>query len=295
MDRSQGRRRDLERIRGSQPEVRRELAQLAKKLAPVQGQVVEWRKNGVYVDVAGVHVFIDVAHLESRGPLPDPRVYMGRQLAFELVDVGPHSAKGNRRSLLAKQRLGFEESTKIGDRVIARVREIRIRTVILEINNVYLSVHLSELSHNWVSEPAEVLSIGEFVEVEITEILNRSNVWAYASVKRCIPDELVQFDATHERGELVRCTVVEVNERISILDLLGLEARIHVDSLGEQEAADCASVLHEGQILWAKYLGFLSRGSKGRYLQVSMKDLGGSEKVAREFVEARNSEKAEER
>lgn len=295
MDRSQGRRRDLERIRGSQPEVRRELAQLAKKLAPVQGQVVEWRKNGVYVDVAGVQVFIDIADLESRGPLPDPRKYVGRQLAFELVNVGPHSAKGNRRSLLAKQRVIFEQSTNVRDRVIARVSEIRPRSIILEINDVRISVHVSELSHNWITDPAEMFSIDELVEIEITEILNRSNMWAYASVKRCVPNELVEFDSTHKRGELVRCIAVEVHKRFAVLNLLGMEARIHVDHLGELKVGDCRSVFQEGQILWAKYFGFLPRGSKGRYLQVSLNELGGSEKVAREFVDAWNAEMVQER
>jgi len=42
----------------------------------------------------------------------------------------------------------------------------------------------------------------------------------------------------------------------------------------------------------ANYLGFLPKGNKGRYLQVTMADTESPSAVAREFVEEWNTQKA---
>jgi predicted RNA-binding protein with RPS1 domain len=278
------RRLSLERTRGVVPNVRRELSKIASIQGDLNGIVTRFSKSGVFVDLAGVEVFIDKARLEltaSHEPLAN---YLGRSLSFQLISVEANFARGSRQSYLRREQLAFVQSIKVGSKILGKVVDIRDHDAVVECCGERILIRVGEICHEWIERPSDRLGLNEIIEIEIIEIYRSGPIFGQGSMKRCFPDPMIEFDRKHNKGELVLCEVTAVNQRFAILNLLGIQARLHASQI-PSEPADCRDALTEGEEVWARYLGFNPQGNRGRYLQVSMSNIDSQTQVAAEFAQ----------
>ena len=107
----------------------------------------------------------------------DLSVFVGQELKAELMEVDPEKKDFtcSRKKVLIKEREMAKErlfaTLKEGDRLKGKVVEIRPYGAFVEIENgVTGLLHVSDMSWSRVSSPADVVSVGDLVEVGVTKV-----------------------------------------------------------------------------------------------------------------------------
>ena len=161
--------------RGS--EAKAELAQAAQLGLTVEGTVTAVNKGGVDVMVAGVRGFCPISQLEARH-VADANEYIGRKLQFRVtrydVDRRGVNLIVSRRALLEEEARGRAEKIRskltVGAVLPGVVSTIKEFGAFIDLGGIEGMLHVSELGFSRNQRPAEVLSVGQQLEVQILKI-----------------------------------------------------------------------------------------------------------------------------
>jgi small subunit ribosomal protein S1 len=156
------------------PEAKAELQQAAQLGLAVEGTVTGVNKGGVDVQVAGLRGFCPISQLELRH-VADAGEYVGRKLHFRItryeVDKRGDNLVLSRRALLEAE--ARERAEKIRSKLVAGavlpgvVVAIKDFGAFVDLGGVEGMLPASELSFSRGTRPAEVLSLGQHLEVQI--------------------------------------------------------------------------------------------------------------------------------
>lgn len=159
------------------PEAKAELAQAAQLGLTVEGTVTAVNKGGVDVMVAGVRGFCPISQLEARH-VADASEYVGRKLEFRVtryeVDRRGVNLIVSRRALLEADARGRAEKTRaklmVGAVLPGVVATIKDFGAFVDLGGIEGMLHASELGFSRNQRPAEVLSVGQQLEVQVLKI-----------------------------------------------------------------------------------------------------------------------------
>jgi small subunit ribosomal protein S1 len=133
-------------------------------------------------------------------------------------------------------------------------------------------VHLSEISWDKVSNPADFYKVGDKVRVQIIGIQDGGKRVAY-SIKRMLPDPWDKLVAAYEVGQIVEgevTKVVDYGAFVRIGD--GLNGLIHISELSDKLVRDPGDIVEKGK----EYkLMIISISKDDRHLGLSLKRIGG--------------------
>ncbi len=259
------------------------LDELRRARKAVAGVVTRAETGGVFVDIAGVEVFIPADRLELDGPRGSLRSYVGQRLAVLLEDVGAQHARGNRRALLARRRLQLLAGVEVGDRLTGHVRVVQDGHVILDVDGLEAVVPVRELSHDWVDHPSDLIAMGDEHEVEVIEV-DRGQGRVLASLARCTPDLIADFAESHDRGQLVLGEVSGLEDRWADVRIGDLPARIHISQIAHGWITHPSAVLQDGQEVWAAFVG-VHHGKRERHIRLSLTEVHAASPVAPDFAD----------
>jgi len=143
---------------------------------PVEGKVTETCKGGFRVQVMGKSAFCPISQIDVKY-VEKPEEYVGATLEFliERIESKGRNIVVNRRQYLerlyAEEREKFLETVNPNDTVDGKVSKLMPFGVFVLLHaGVEGMVHISELSWSRVSEPSEVVSVGEVLPVKILSI-----------------------------------------------------------------------------------------------------------------------------
>jgi len=144
---------------------------------PVQGKVGETNKGGFTVDLGGVRAFCPFSQIDVRR-VDDPTEFIGRSLDFKILEISNQGKNVviSRRALLQADRDSQAEETRaklgLGDTVSGVVTRLVPFGAFVDIGGVEGLVHISQISHQRLGDPSEVLQEGQAIEVKVLEIQN---------------------------------------------------------------------------------------------------------------------------
>lgn len=234
----------------------------------VTGTITSAGGKGAVVDV-GLPGFVPTSHL-SLDPIDDLQAYVGQRLEFRVLEADPARDRLvlSRRALLMKEQRRRAQALlaglKAGERRTGTVVSLADYGAFVELGDGLSGlVHLSELSWSRVRRPADVVSVGDEVEVEVIDVKAKKRRVSL-SIRRLVPDPMAEIEVDHiYTGPVTR--LVDFGAFVAVN---GVEGLVHLSELAEHRVNSAAEIVAQGQEVWVKVL---SVDRRRRRLELSIR------------------------
>jgi small subunit ribosomal protein S1 len=233
----------LRRTMARGPEAKEELAQAAQLGLAVEGTVTAVNKGGVEVLVAGVRGFCPISQLEMRH-VPDANEYVGRKYQFRVTRYEVERRGINlvlsRRSLLEEEARGRAEKVRtklvVGAVLPGVVASIKDFGAFIDLGGIEGMLHASELGYSRNNRPAEVLAVGQRLDVQILKIEKTNDPKRperiSLSLKAMERDPWEDVRTRFPAGTQINGKVVRVEQFGAFVELVpGIEGLVHASEL----------------------------------------------------------------
>jgi len=235
----------LRRGSGSGAGGRADLAAAAATGLPVEGMITGVNKGGVEVDIAGVRAFCPLSQLELR-PVADPAVYVGRRLEFRVMrheeDRRGTNVVLSRRALLEEEARGRAAETRgkvvVGAVLPGVVTALKDFGAFVDVGGIEGLLPASEISFDRGIRPADVLTVGQPVTVQVMRVEKRDDPrrpeQVSFSLKALERDPWQDAAAQLSAGTFVRGQVTRTEQFGAFVQLApGVEGLLHISQLAD--------------------------------------------------------------
>lgn len=223
-----------------------------------EAEVADVVKGGLVVDV-GVRGFIP-ASLVERFYVEDFSEYKGKTLRLKVVELDRERNKLilSQRAVLDEEALTQKKETlhsiNVGDTVTGTVQRITSFGVFVDIGGVDGLVHISQLSHEHIDTPSEVVSEGDEVKVKILSV-DPDNERISLSIKETTPGPWEGVEERFSVGDVVTGKVKRLVSFGAFVEVAkGVEGLVHISQIANRHIGTPGEVLKEGEEVSAKVL-----------------------------------------
>jgi small subunit ribosomal protein S1 len=226
----------------------------------IVGTVTGVVKGGLSVDV-GVRAFMPASRSGVRdaaemGKLVDQEI----RCRITKLDEAEEDLVVDRRVIAEEEeRAGKERrysEVEVGAIVHGTVRSLTDYGAFVDIGGVDALLHVSDISRSRVSKPADVLSVGQEIEVKILKI-DAEKRRISVGMKQLEPDPWDSVAAKYAPGERARGTVTRVMDFGAFVELEpGIEGLIHVSEMSwAKKVRTPSDIVKPGETVDAVILG----------------------------------------
>ena len=225
----------------------------------VEAPVTQVVKGGLVVDVEGVRGFVPASMIENRF-VQDLNQYKGQTIRAKIIEINAADSRLilSRRDVLHEERSAalarvFNELS-VGDVVEGKVARMTNFGAFIDLGGVDGLVHVSEISHERVSQPSDVLSVGEEVKVKVLG-LDPEKERISLSIKATQPGPWEAAAAEAPEGTVLEGTVKRVVDFGAFVEVFpGVEGLVHVSQISHKHIANPSDVLKAGDKVKVKVL-----------------------------------------
>lgn len=221
------------------------------------GQVVEARvtgvnKGGLAVDVNGIRAFLPISQIDMYR-VENAEAFVNQRLLCMVAEVQPEERNlvVSRRALLEQQRQELSEKlwAELNEGQIRKgvIRGIKPFGAFVDLGGVDGLIPIGELSWSRINDPAEVVQLGQNVEVMIAK-LDRERRKVGLSLRHLLASPWEKIAGNYPPRSLVSGTVSRIAEFGAFVELEpGIEGLIHVSELAPQRVFNVGNVVKVGQ------------------------------------------------
>ncbi len=229
---------ELARGRIARPKDWESLERAFQEKTTISGTVIGVVKGGLSVDV-GVRAFLPASRSRARDAAEMEKL-VGQDIRCRIIklDAMEEDVVVDRRAVAEEEERAARErryaELKEGDIVRGAVRSLADYGAFIDIGEVDALLHVSDIAWSRVSNPADVLSVGQEVEVKILKISAAETGKQRISVgmKQLQPHPWDTAADKYRSGERVRGTVTRVTDFGAFVELEpGIEGLIHVSEM----------------------------------------------------------------
>ncbi len=242
---------------------RKALADAYANGTPVRGKVGDTNKGGFSVDLGGVRAFCPFSQIDIRRA-DDPAIFVGKEYDFRILELSEDGRNivVSRRALLQARRESAAGETratlKLGDVFEGTVTRLVPFGAFVDIGGVEGLVHISQVSHQRISHPSDVLKEGQPVKVKVLEIQNlgqgRSERISL-SMKALASDPWPETASSLVPGTDVPGKVTRLVDFGVFVELQpGVEGLIHISELANRRIIHPREVLNEDEEISVRIL-----------------------------------------
>ncbi|MBU3691012.1 MAG: 30S ribosomal protein S1 [Solirubrobacterales bacterium] len=236
----------------------RKIEAAAESGEPVEGKVIEVVKGGLIIDL-GIRGFLPASLVDIRR-VQDLEEFTGETLECKVIEINR-----NRNNVVLSRRAVLEEERKearneILDRLEkGQVVEGRISNIVdfgafVDLNGIDGLIHISELSWSHVTNPSEVVSIGDVVKVKVLDIDNERQRISLG-LKQTQDDPWERFISTYGPGNVLDGKVTKLVDFGAFVEVLdGVEGLVHISELADRHVENPREVVDVGQTINVKIL-----------------------------------------
>ena len=229
----------------------------AKESGEVLNGVVRGiNKGGVDVISNNIRVFIPASQATASrsDSLEDLK---GKEVQFRIIEIGRgRRAVGSIRSVLREARKEAEAkvwaSIEEGARYTGVVKSLTTYGAFVDIGGVDGMVHISELSWSRIKNPAEVLSVGDTIEVYVKS-LDTEKKKISLGYKKAEDNPWTIFQNNYSVDDVVKATIVSMTTYGAFARIIaGVDGLIHISQIANKHVAKPQDELTVGQEVEAK-------------------------------------------
>lgn len=218
----------------------------------LEGTVVEVVKGGVIVVTDGVRVFIPAS--QATASRNEPLEGLLRQnVKFRVLEVNAQRRRaiGSIKSVLNEERkakqAAFWENIEVGQVYQGKVKSLTSYGAFVDLGGVDGMVHVSELSWLRVSKPADVVKVGDTLEVFVKDVDKENKKISLGYKKEeDNPWEILKRD--YPVGTVAKAKIVSLTTFGAFANLIpGIDGLIHISQISHDRVAKPEDVLSVGQ------------------------------------------------
>ena len=226
----------LSREKARREEVWGDLEKAMEKGEHVTGTIYGRVKGGFTVDLNGATAFLPGSQIDVR-PIRDMSPLMGIPQPFALLKMD--KLRGNivvsRRAVLeetrAEQRSEIIKNLSEGQVVEGTVKNITDYGAFIDLGGVDGLLHVTDISWKRISNPAEILSVGQTVKVQIIKFNSESGRISLG-MKQLEADPWVGIDARYPVGTKVSGKISNITDYGAFIEIMpGVEGLVHVSEM----------------------------------------------------------------
>ena len=210
------------------------LVEAFEKGLPVRGIVEQEVKGGLVVDL-GMRAFMPASHVDLFR-VGDLKSFIGQEIEAIIIDFDQADRKVvlSRRNLLEQRRKAaqseFISKVEPGSIVKGTVREILPFGAFVSLGGIDGLIPRSEISWDPAADPAEVIKVGDEVEVKVLDVAPESGKITL-SRRRLHEDPWATAPARYKIGSIISGRVVKLQEFGAFVHIEeGLTGLIHVSN-----------------------------------------------------------------
>ncbi|CAM5536897.1 30S ribosomal protein S1 OS=Lysinibacillus sphaericus OX=1421 GN=LS41612_15670 PE=3 SV=1 [Lysinibacillus sphaericus] len=239
-----------------------------------EAEVKDIVKGGLVVDL-GVRGFVPASLVEDYF-VDDFEDYKGKILSFKIVELDKEknrlilSHRAVVESEKASQKKNVINQIKAGDVLDGKVQRIASFGAFIDLGGIDGLVHISQVSHEHVSDVSEVLSEGQEVKVKVLSV-DPENERISLSIKETIPEAWSNIEERAAKGTILVGKVKRLTSFGAFVEVFpGVEGLVHISQIAHKHINTPHEALKEAQEVQVKVLDV--NVDEGR-LALSIKDL----------------------
>ena len=218
----------------------------------LEGTVVEVVKGGVIVVTDGVRVFIPASQATaSRNEALEG--LLKQNVKFRVLEVNAQRKRaiGSIKSVLNEERkakqAAFWENVEVGQVFEGKVKSLTSYGAFVDLGGVDGMVHVSELSWLRIAKPADVVKVGDTLEVFVKEVDKEAKKISLGYKKEeDNPWEILRRD--YPVGTVAKAKIVSMTVFGAFANLIpGIDGLIHISQISYDRVAKPEDVLSVGQ------------------------------------------------
>jgi len=246
----------------------------------VEAEIKDVVKGGLVVDL-GVRGFVPASMVADHF-VEDFSDYKGKTLTFKIVELDQEKNRlilSHRDVLLEekeKQKAKVLDSLSEGQVLEGTVQRLTNFGAFVDLGGVDGLVHISQLSHDHVSHPSEVVQIGDKVKVKVLSV-DKEKGKVSLSIKETLPGPWSTVLDSISKGAVVTGTVKRLVSFGAFVEVLpGIEGLVHISQISNKHINTPHEVLKEGQTVQVKVLDV---NTDEKRISLSIKELEEQEEV----------------
>lgn len=220
---------------------------------PVEGRVTALIKGGFEVEISGLRAFCPLSQIDLKY-CEKPEEHIGARYKFRILEI---KRKG-KNILVSRRSLLQEEQEKKAQEIISRLQpDVELEGKITKLTNfgafvdlggVEGMVHLSEITHARIKDPAEVLQLGQVVKVKVLKIEKDKSGQPKISLSlKALEPEIWEKGLNFKEGDVITGKVSRLTDFGAFVELApGLEGLVHISEISYQKIPHPNRLLKEG-------------------------------------------------
>ena len=262
--------------------------------------VVDTNKGGLIVRFGQLRGFVPGSQVVHRQKLavasgdPEHRWdgMIGETMQLHVIEVTPE-----RNRLILSERRGFRSrdlkrkvlsQLKVGSVEKGIVRNIVPFGAFVNIHGVDGLLHVSELAWRRITNPAEIVQVGQEIEVYILEVdLEQERLGL--SLKRLSPDPWQSVAEQYHEGQVVDVRIVSVTSYgafATLVDVPNIEGLIHVSEVSRDPISHVRDVVRVGEQRKARIISLRPADRRIAFSLKDVEEVAAQEQAAEVSAEA---------
>ena len=225
----------------------------------IEAEVTGFNRGGLLVRIGRLEGFVPASHLADipQGMSDQERraavtSMIGKTVGLKVIEVNQArrrlilSQREAQRGYRARQKERLLGDLKVGSIVTGKVTGIRDFGVFVDVGGADGLIHVSELDWHRVPHPADILKVGQEIQVYILE-LDSEHQRIALSLRRTHPDPWAMVEQTYHVGQVVEGSVSNVVDFGAFVVLAdGIEGLLHLTEMGDGTYTEPYSYVRTG-------------------------------------------------
>lgn len=262
----------------------------------IEGTVTGSVKGGLLVDV-GVVAFLPASHVDD-GYVKNLDDYVNQTLSFKIIEFNRNKRRGS-QIVLSRKELVAEEKAKLKKQFWEEIEEGQTRKgkikrlvdygAFIDLGGYEGLLHVSEIAHNRIAHPSDVLTEGEEIDIYILGI-DREKERVSLSRKKLLKSPWEIVLDKYQEGDIIDGTVVRIAPFGAFVEIEpGVDGLVHISQLANRRVEKPDDVVKAGEDVKVKILSIDSAEKRiGLSIKEAQNDVESSE--VQEFLDNQNEE-----
>ncbi|SHJ55183.1 4-hydroxy-3-methylbut-2-enyl diphosphate reductase [Geosporobacter subterraneus DSM 17957] len=257
------------------------LGEAVSKGTTLQAKVVEVVKGGVIAVINELRGFIPASQL-STSYVNNLNDFLGKQLAVNVIDFNRDKRKivFSHRSVLEKEnvekRRTLWQNIQKGNVIEGEVKRLTNFGAFVDIGGIDGLIHISDLSWGRISQPSEVVKVGDHIKVVVLDFDQDKNKISLG-LKQITQEPWENIHKKYNAGDIVEGKVVRLADFGAFVELEpGLDGLVHISQISNKHIAKPSQEVHIGQKVNVKILEI---NEEAKRISLSIKEANEPETV----------------
>ena len=233
----------------------------------LDGYITEQNKGGLVASVKGIRVFIPASQSgKPRGADLSDMVKTPVKLRITEVNRARRRVVGSIRAVQAEERAAKAaqvwENIEVGKHYAGTVKSLTSYGAFVDIGGVDGMVHISELSWSRIKNPAEVVSVGDSVDVYVISF-DPEKKKISLGMKDHSQEPWAVFTSQYGVGDVANVRIVKLMTFGAFAEVVpGVDGLIHISQIADHRIDKPGDVLAEGDMVDVKIIGIDQENKK---------------------------------